>query len=160
MSLLANLSRVVASEEILTTVDESIAHEPGSTLMLMLSADLHWRRKEWQAAASAALQVLDRKPTDFHALSVLVTSYGHLQQFESALPFAERLTKATPPSWKAVKVAFTLLMVFKLVTTKGRASYRRTILRCDEEAQADRAALAWAKELISAPRAVNDPVAV
>jgi hypothetical protein len=76
------------------------------------------------------------------------------------LPFAERLTKATPPSWKAVKVAFTLLMVFKLVTTKGRASYRRTILRCDEEAQADRAALAWAKELISAPRAVNDPVAV
>ena len=144
----------------MTTVDESIAHEPASTLMLMLSADLHWRRKEWQAAANAALQVLDRRPKDFHTLAVLVTSYGHLQQFESALPFAERLTKASPPSWNAVKVAFTLLMAFKLVTTKGRASYRRTLLRCDEEAQGDHAALAWAKELISAQRAANDPVAV
>lgn len=160
MSLLANLSRVVASEEILATVDESIAHEPASTLMLMLSADLHWRRKEWQAAANAALQVLDRRPNDFHALSVVVTSYGHLQQFESALPFAERLTKAKPPSWNAVKAAFTLLMAFKLLTAKGRATYRSTILRCDQEAQADREALAWAKELISAQRAANDPLAV
>jgi hypothetical protein len=116
-------------------VDESNAHQPASTVMLMLSADLHWRRKEWQAAANAALQVLDRRPKDFHTLAVLVTSYGHLQQHKTALPFAERLTRAVPPSWNSV------------VTAKGRASYRMTILRCDEEAQGDRAALAWAKEL-------------
>ena|SRR5688572_21712206 len=160
MSLLANLGRVVASEDILATVDESIAQEPTSTLMLMLSADLHWRRKEWQAAANAALQVLDRSPKDFHALSVLVTSYGHLQQFEPALPFAERLTKATPSSWNAMKAVFTLFMAFKLVTAKGRARYRRTMLRCDQEAQADRDALAWSKELISSQRAANDAVVV
>ena len=160
MSLLANLSRVIASEERFATVDESNAHQPASTVMLMLSADLHWRRKEWQAAANAALQVLDRRPKDFHTLAVLVTSYGHLQQHKTALPFAERLTRAVPPSWNSVKVVFTLLMAFKLVTAKGRASYRMTILRCDEEAQGDRAALAWAKELISAHMTGNDPVAV
>ena len=160
MSLLANLSRVVASDEILATVNKSIANEPATTLMLMLSADLHWRRKEFSAATNAALQVLNRRPEDFHALSVVVTSYGHLQQFDAALPFAQRLITATPPSWNAVKVVFTLLMVFKLVTANGRASYRRTILRCDEEARADREALAWAKELISAQRAANDAVAV
>jgi len=159
MSLLSNLSRVIASDGILATVDESIAQEP-STLMLMLSADLHWRRKEWQAAADAALQVLDRRPEDFHALSVVVTSYGHLQWFEAALPFAQRLTAVKPPSWTLVKMTFTLLMALKLVTSNGRASYRRTIERCDQEALADRDAVQWAKELISAQGADNDPVAV
>src|SRR5688500_215375 len=136
MSLLANLGRVVASEEILPTVDESIANEPATTLMLMLSADLHWRRKEWEAAAGAALRVLDRRPKDFHALSVVVTSYGHLQQFDAAFPYAKRLVTAVPPPWRALKAVITLLMAFKLLTAKGRASYSRNMLRCDQEAQA------------------------
>jgi hypothetical protein len=160
MSLLANLGRVVASDEILPTVDESIANEPATPLMLMLSADLHWRRKEWQAAIDAALRVLEKGPKDFHALSVVVTSYGHLQQFDAAYPYAKRLVVAVPPPWRTVKFLITLLMVLKLVTAKGRASYNRTMLRCDQEAQADRDALAWAQELISARKAAHDPVAV
>jgi len=160
MSLLANLGRVVASDEILPTVDESIANEPATPLMLMLSADLHWRRKEWQAAIDAALRVLEKGPKDFHALSVVVTSYGHLQQFDAAYPYATRLVVAVPPPWRTVKFLITLLMVLKLVTANGRASYNRTMLRCDQETQADRDALAWAQELISARRAAHDPVAV
>lgn len=80
MGILASWGRVVASESILPTVDESIAEGPATPLMLMLSADLHWRRKEWRAAIDAALRVLDQKPKDFHALSVVVTAYGHLEQ--------------------------------------------------------------------------------
>jgi hypothetical protein len=128
--------------------------------MLMLSADLHWRRKEWQAAIDAALLVLDKRPKDFHALSVVVTSYGHLEQFDAACPYAKRLALAAPPPWKAIKVFITLLTVFKLVTAKGRASYRRAMRRCDQEAQADRDVLAWAQELISAQKAASGPVAV
>ncbi len=160
MSLLANLGRVVASEEILPTVDESIANDPASTFMLMLSADLHWRRKEWPAAIDMALRVLEKKPKDFHALSVVVTCYGHLQQFDDAYPYAKRLTAAAPPPWKTVKAILTLLTLFKLTTAKGRAGHRRTMLRCDQEAQADREALTWAQELISAQEAANGPVAV
>ena len=160
MSLLASLGRVVASEEILPTVDESIANDASTTLMLMLSADLRWRRKEWQAAIDAALRVLEKRPKDFHALSVVVTSYGHLQQFDAAYPYARRLTLAAPPPWKAVKALITLLTAFKLVTAKGRASYRRAMLRCDQEAQADHDGLVWAEELISAQRAADDAVAV
>jgi hypothetical protein len=160
MSLLANLGRVVASEEILPTIDESIAKEPATPLMLMLSADLHWRRKEWQAAIAAAQRVLEEHPKDFHALSVVVTSHGHLQQFDAAYPYAKRLAAAAPPSWKAVKALLTLLTLFKLVTANGRSSHRRAMVRCDQEEKADREALAWAQALISAPRAANDAVAV
>lgn len=160
MSLLANLGRVLASEEILPTVDESIANEPATTLMLMVSADLHWRRKEWRAAIDMALRILERKPKDFHALSVVATSYGHLQQFDYAYPYAKRLTAAAPPPWDTVKAVLTLLTLYKFVTAKGRASHRRMMTRCDREVQADREALAWAHELISAQRAANDPVAV
>jgi hypothetical protein len=160
MSLLANLGRVLASDEILPTVDESIANEPATTVMLMLSADLHWRSREWEAAAGAALRVLERRPKDFHALSVVVSSYGHLQQFDAALPYAKRLVTAVPPPWRAVKVVITFLTAFKLLTAKGRASYGRTMLRCDQEAKSDHDALAWAKELICAQRAADDPVAI
>lgn len=160
MSLLANLGRVLASEEILPTVDESIANEPATTLMLMVSADLHWRRKEWRAAIDMALRILERKPKDFHALSVVATSYGHLQQFDDAYPYAKRLTAAAPPPWDTVKAVLTLLTLYKFVTAKGRASHRRMMTRCNREVQADREALAWAHELISAQRAANDPVAV
>ena len=160
MSLLANLGRVLASEEILPTVDKSIAVEPATTLMLMVSADLHWRRKEWQPAIDMALRVLERKPEDFHALSVVVTSYGHLQQFDDAYPYAKRLTTAVPPPWQTVKAVLTLLTLYRLVTAKGRASHRRMLSRCDQEVQADREALTWAQELISAHGAANDPVAV
>jgi hypothetical protein len=93
-------------------------------------------------------------------LSVAVTSYGHLQQFDAAYPYAKRLAVAVPPRWKVIKALITLLTPFKLVTAKGRASYSRVMLRCDQEARADRDALAWAQELISAQRAANDPVAV
>ena len=159
MSLLTNLGRVVASEEILPSVDESIANEPATSLMLMLSADLHWRRKEWQAAADAALRLLEERPKDFHALSIVATSYGHLQQFDAAYPYAERLALATPPRWKAIKTLIALLTFFKLATAKGRANFRNTMLRCDQEARADRDALAWAQELISTRKAANDAVA-
>lgn len=128
--------------------------------MLMLSADLHWRRKEWQSAIDAASRVLDTKPRDFHALSILVTSYGHLKQYDAAHPYAMRLVLASPPSWKAIKAYFVLISLFKLFTANGRASYRRAMLRCDQEAQADRDAQAWAQELLSARGAANDPVAV
>ena len=160
MSLLANLGRVLASEEILPTVDETIVNEPATTLMLMVSADLHWRRKEWQAAIDMALRILERKPEDFHALSVVVTSYGHLQQFDDAYSYAKRLTAAVPPPWKTVKAVLTLLTLYKLITAKGRVSHRKMMIRCEQEMQADREALAWAQELISAQRAANDPVAV
>jgi hypothetical protein len=52
------------------------------------------------------------------------------------------------------------MTLYKLITAKGRASQRRMMTRCDREVQADREALAWAQELISAHRAANDPVAV
>lgn len=160
MNLLANLGRVVASAEILPTVDQSIGDERATLLMLMVSADLHWRSKEWQSAIDAASRALEKKPKDFHALSILVTSYGHLQQFDAAYPYAKRLALASPPPWKAIKGLLTLLTLFKLLTVNGRASYRRAMHRCDQEAQADRDALAWAHELISTQRAANDPVAV
>jgi predicted Zn-dependent protease len=160
VSFLANLSRVFISDEILPTVDESIANEPATPVMLMLSADLHWRRREWQAAIEAASRVLDRRPKDFHALAILLGSHGHLQQFESALPYAKRLLLASPPHWRAIKVAVGLLTFFKLCTAKGRTEFRRTMLRCDAEAQSDRDALAWAQELLSAQGAADDAVAV
>lgn len=160
MSVLANMARVVGSEDVLPTIDESIANGPPTVLMLMLSADLHWRRKEWQAAIDMALRVLERKPDDFHALSVVATSYGHLEQFEDAYLYAKRLTTAAPPPWKAVKAVLTLLTLFKFVTAKGRGSHKRMMLRCDQEVQADREALAWAQELMHAQKAGNDPVAV
>jgi hypothetical protein len=160
VSLLANLSRVLASDEILPTVDESIANEPATPLMLMLSADLHWRRREWQAAIEAASRVLAKRQKDFHALAILVGSYGHLQQFEAAHPYAKRLVLASPPSWRLIKVAIALLTFFRLFTARGRASVRKTMLRCDLEAQSDRDALAWAQELLSAQRAADDAVAV
>jgi hypothetical protein len=160
VSVLANLSRVLASEEILPTVDESIANEPVTPLMLMVSADLHWRRREWQAAIDSASRVLATKPKDFHALAILVGSHGHLQQYEAALPYAKRLLLATPPSWRAIKAAVGVLSFFRLFTAKGRASLHKTMLRCDQEAQSDRDALAWAQELLSAQGAADDAVAV
>jgi hypothetical protein len=150
---------VFASDEILPTVDQSIANGP-TALDLMVSADLHWRRKEWQAAIEAAWRVLYREPKDFHALSIIVTSYGHLQQFDAALPYAKRLLTASPPSWTVIKVVITLLNCFRLFTANGRASHRREMLRCEEEAQVDREALGWAKELLLKQEAANDPVAV
>jgi hypothetical protein len=160
MSLLANLSRVHASEEILPIVDDGNGKDPATPVMLMVSADLHWRRKEWQAAIEVASRALDTEPNDFHALSIIVTSYGHLKALESAYPYAKRLVVARPPSWTFIKVLFTSITFFKLLTAKGRASRRSWMLRCDQEAQADRDALAWARELIASQEAGSEPIAV
>ncbi|MBX3652144.1 MAG: hypothetical protein KF771_12305 [Burkholderiales bacterium] len=158
MSFLANLSRVIASDEILPTVNKSNTNERATLLMLMVSADLHWRRKEWQAAIDMSARALKTRPKDFHALSILVTSYGHLRQFDAAYPYAKRLLLASPPTWKVIKAFFALVGIFQLFTAKGRESYRRAMLRCDQEAQADRDAQAWAQQLVSARRAANDPI--
>jgi hypothetical protein len=158
MSVLANLSRVLSSDQILPSIDQSIADEPNSHLMLMVSADLRWRRKEWQAAIDAATSALIKKPNDFHALSILVTSYGHLQNLDAAYPFAKRLILASPPPWKAMKVVVALLTILHLFTVSGRVRFRRGMHRCDQEAQADRDALSWAHALIAAQTAGNESV--
>ena len=160
MTLFANLGRVVASESVLPDFDKAIANETSSPLMLMFSADLHWRRKEWEAAIEPSLRTLSMRPKDFHALSIVLTSYGHLRQFENAHPYAKKLLLSRPPNWTAVKVMITALTALKLLTANGRASYRKAMRRCDQEAQADRDALAWAKELIASREAAIDSVAV
>jgi len=148
VSLLANLGRVLASDAVLSTLDQANATAP-ATSTLKLSADLHWRRKEWMAAIEAASRVIYREPKDFHALAILVTSYGHLEQYEAAQVYAKQLVLLRPPSWTATKTVLNLLRFFRLFTADGRAIQRRLILKCDEEAQADRAVLAWAHQLIA-----------
>ena len=154
MTFLANLGRVVASHDILPSVDSANATNP-SVLMLLLSADMHWRQKNWQTAIEAASRVLDRKPRHFHALTIITTSYGHLKQFDTARLYAKQLVLVSLPPWIGIKIALTILTFWKLFTSKGRSSYRRLMQRCDMEAQADRDALTWARELVR--EAANDP---
>jgi len=120
VSLLANLGRVLASDAVLSTLDQANATAP-ATSTLKLSADLHWRRKEWMAAIEAASRVIYREPKDFHALAILVTSYGHLEQYEAAQVYAKQLVLLRPPSWTATKTVLNLLRFFRLFTADGRA---------------------------------------
>jgi hypothetical protein len=161
MSVVANLARVLGSDEVWSSVVQT-NNTPPATSTLMLSADLHWRRKEWQAAIEAASRVIYREPKDFHALAILVTSHSHLEQFQEANFYARQLVILRPPSWTPVKVLLTLLRSFRLLTAEGRTRHRGIMLKCDEEAHADREILGWARELISkgTRREANDHGAV
>ena len=160
MQLLENMGRVMASESILPSVDQAIAQDPPSVLMLMISADLHWRRKEWEQAIGLAKRALEIKPRHFHALSILVNAYGHLEQWDAAYPYARRLLEAKRPNWTVVKIACAVLGFMNLVLPKRRETYRRTMERCDEEARGDRGNLSLAEDLVAKHDAANDAVAV
>ena len=161
MSVVASLGRVLAVHQALPPLDQASLTPPAAST-LMLSADFHWRRKEWQAAIDAASRVINRRSKDFHALAILASSYSHLGQSEAAHLYAKQLVAVHPPSWIGIKVLLTLLRSFRLVTAEGRAIHRGIMRRCDEEAQADRDALAWAQGLISkaTQRPANDDRAV
>src|SRR5207249_3551629 len=92
--ILANLSRVFAPE-LIRPIIESRWHS--SLLTSIMSADFHWRRREWNRAIDFASRVLSARPKDFNALSILATSYEHLGQTELAYPLAKRLLRASPP---------------------------------------------------------------
>jgi tetratricopeptide (TPR) repeat protein len=160
MRILENLGRVMAAESILPTVDRAVDEEPASLLMLMVSADLHWRRKEWDRAITLAKRALEIRPRHSHALSILMNSYGHLGQWDAAYMYAPRLLQARHPNWTIVKLTYALFGVISLLTPKGLERYRRTMQRCEEEARSDRENLRLAQELVSKYGAANDAVAV
>lgn len=154
--MIANLSRVVASESILHSIDAHVSKEQCSLLVLMASADLHWRKCEWSLAIDLATRVLTKTPNDFHALSILASSYAHLGQEQLAYPFAKRLLHAKRPNWTAMKVLCAILGIINLIHPKRRERFYSTQRRCDEEAQSDRKHLLWAQDLILKYEAAND----
>ena len=156
MQILANLSRAVASDSILRTLDEYTAKEQCSLLLLRVSADLHWRKREWSLAIDLATRVLSKAPNDFHSLAILSNSYGHIGQMELAYPYAKRLLKSKPPNWAIVKVLSGIVGIFNFISPKKRQRFYYAQRRCDEEAQADRKNVLWAEELIYKYEAAND----
>jgi len=160
MPILENLGRVMASESILPTLDQAVSEQPYSPLMLMLAADLHWRRRDWNKAIPLAKRVLEQKPRHFHALAILANSYGHLAQWSDAYPYAQKLLQAKPPTWAGAKLLYAFMGFTKLFTTKGRETYRRTLRRCDEEARCDQDHLRFARDLIARYESANDAIAV
>jgi hypothetical protein len=157
---MTNLGRVVASQSVLPTIDQSLSRGPSSRVMLMLSADRHWRRGEWNTAIDIATRALVAKPNDFHALSIVASSYGHLGQMELAYLYAKNLVHASPPNWTAVKVLCGFLGLFNLIRPTRRERFYRILQRCDVEAKADRDSLAWARDLISRHDAANNGAVV
>jgi len=157
MKILANLSRVAAaaSKSVLPILESQPPNSP--LLTLIVSADIHQRRQEWNAAIDFASRVLSSRPKDFNALSILVSSYGHLGQTELAYPLAKRLLRATPPNWTTVKL---LCRVLNLIKPRERESARRVLQMCDAEAEADRKILAWSQKLVSKFEATNGVGAV
>jgi hypothetical protein len=123
MQILANLSRVFASQSILPTIDKSLSSGPSNRLMLMVSADLHWRRREWNAAIDIAIRALVSRPNDFHALSIVANSYGHLGQMELAYAYAKSLIHASPPNWMVVKLLCGLLGLVNLIRPSTRERF-------------------------------------
>ena len=160
MRIIADLGRVVASESGLPSIDQLAAEPAASPLTLMVAADLHWRRREWDRAIELAKRVLARKPDNFHALSILAGSYGHLGEANAAYPYAKRLVGAKQSNWLAVKLLCAILGVFNFLLPSRRERFYRALRRCDAEATADQDILAWAQELISKHEAENDPIAV
>jgi tetratricopeptide (TPR) repeat protein len=160
MPILENLGRVMASESILPTLDQAVSEEPASALMLMLSADLRWRRGEWEKAIALAERVLEHKPRHFHALAIMASSYGHLERWTDAYPYARNLLLAKPPGWFGAKLLYAMMGITNLVTAKGRETYRRTMRRCDEEANCDREHLRFARELVARHEDANGAIAV
>lgn len=160
MQILENLGRVGASESILPSVDRVASEQPASPLLLIVSADLHWRRKEWEQAIGLAKRVLELKPRHFHALSILMNSHGHLGQWNDAYLHAQRLMHAKRPNWTLAKLICAIFGVANLIVPTRRQTYHRTLQRCDEEANSDRENLRFAQELVKKHQAANDAVAV
>jgi tetratricopeptide (TPR) repeat protein len=121
------------------------------------SADLHWRQRDWDKAIDLADHVLSERPTDFHALAILATSYHYLGKTELAYPVAKRLIQAEPTSWRLLKLGF---RVASFILRAKRAEYARLVQRCDAEAAGDRDILAWARDLVSRVEAPDSEHAV
>ena len=160
MRILENCGRVLASESILPTLDRAADEQPASLLMIMMSADLHWRRKDWDRAIELAKRALEMKPRHSHALLILMNSHGHLGQWDVAYQYAQRLLHAKPTNWTVVKLVCATLAITNLLTAKGRERYWRTLQRCEEEAKGDRDNLRLAQDLVSKHGAVSGTVAV
>lgn len=147
MQLIANLARVFSSERALPDADK-LSAENYPVLLLRACADLYWRRHEWSRAAEVAMRVLAKKPEDFHALAIVVSSLGHMRDAEAAYPYAVRLIRAKRPNWTAAKIVCAVLCVFKLLSPGGRGRFYRTLQRCEVEAEADDRIVAYAQQLI------------
>ncbi len=158
MQLIANLARVFASERLLPDVDR-LSAEDNPVLLLMACADFYWRRHEWSRAADVAMRVLAKKPEDFHALAIVVSSLGHMGEAEAAYPYAVRLIRAKRPDWTAVKIVCAVMGVFKLLSPSRRGRFYRTLQRCEIEAEADDRIVAYAQQLIEDYEAANGTVA-
>ncbi len=149
MGIWENTARIVASDEVLPIIDPPLLDESPSHLLLATSADLHWRKQEWDHAISSSVLALKVCPNDFHVLTILATSLVRVGQIEAALPYARRMLEVKPPKWAAVKVLGALLGLHHLVSPRRRKNFSRIQRRIDEEAKSDRDHLMWAKDIVA-----------
>jgi hypothetical protein len=160
MPIAANLARVVATDSSTSILRDFAARNPSVFLGQIALADLQWRKQDWSGALGSAIAALSLRPNDFHALAIVVASYGHLQQYELAYPYAKRLLGVRSPNWAIMKIVCGCLGAANLIRRKKRDSFFRALKRCDLEAQSDRDSLRIARELVSRAEGPNGAIAV
>lgn len=159
MGFLADVARVVASEESGSVANDLLSESPNNVTALLMLADLNWRKKDWTRALFYSQEALAIKPRSFQALAIAASCYGYLEESGSAYVYSKRLLRAKRPNWTAVKAAYGLVGLFKLFSDTRRHSFFRTLKKCDAESATDESILNWASELVSRHEAANPNVA-
>lgn len=149
MGVWANLGRVAASDDVLPILDSQLSGERPSYLILVTSADLHWRKQEWDLAIIASMRALKISRNDFHMLTILATSLVNAGQTAAALPYAKRMLEVKPPNWIAARALAAALRFHMLILPGRKKEFFQTQRRIDREAMSDRDHLMWAQDFVA-----------